>query len=389
MCSHLERQGFQAVKLETLFLFAYDLHTNACFNVLIYNLVIRPVFAYFASEGTFMGQSELLLRKEISINSSGKLYHESKIQLLKQKNYWVINTPLDGDAPKQFIKAYFFTPNSSVRKILPNTWTSFIAKTAEKWYPHESVIEFMINRIGQEMGLHMNDVRLVKANGQIRFLSQYFLKNNEKLVHGAEICGEHLGDAEMAAEIANHKPTARELFTFEFITEAIQSIYPDYAALLLQEIVKMLTFDCIVGNNDRHFYNWGVIDSIKKKQENPKFAPLYDSARGLMWNFSDENIVLTLRDMKKGGKKIDNYISQAKPRISIDKNKTATHFELIEFLKKDKKFAQIIDSLSSDFLESKVIKMLKREFFPFFIKERSELVLYLLKMRFQKTRDLL
>lgn len=336
-----------------------------------------------------MEQTALLLRKEISINSSGKLYQESKIQLLKHKNYRVIDTPLDGDAPKQFIKAYFFTPNSNVRKTLPNTWTSFIAKTAEKWYPHESVIEFMINRIGQEMGLNMNDVRLIRANGQIRFLSQYFLKKNEKLVHGAEICGEHLGDVEMAAEIANHKPTARELFTFEFIAEAIHSIYPENAELLLQELVKMLTFDCIVGNNDRHFYNWGVIDSIRKNQEKPKFAPLYDSARGLLWNFSDENIVLSLREMKKGGKKIDNYILQTEPRISIDKNKTATHFELIEFLKKDKKFELIIDSLSSDFLESKVIKMLKKEFFPFFIKERSELILYLLKLRFQKTRELL
>src|SRR5206468_4167101 len=134
------------------------------------------------------------LRVEKSINCSGKLFNEHNIPLLKESDYIIKQRHLDGDAPKQFIKAYFYEENSKVRKASSGSWIPYIAKTAEKWYPHESVIEYMFNRIGQALGLNMNEIRLVKANGQIRFLSKYFLNKNENLIHGAEICGEHLGD---------------------------------------------------------------------------------------------------------------------------------------------------------------------------------------------------
>ena len=199
------------------------------------------------------------LRIERSISFSGKLLDQHLIPLLKEKDYVVKNYRLDGNAPKQFIKAYFYLEKSGVKKLSSKSWIPYIAKTAEKWYPHESVIEYMINRIGQVLELNMNEIKLVKANGQIRFLSKYFLNKNEKLIHGAEICGEHLGDMLMAKEIANHKNTSRELFTFEFIRDSIRSVFPNCFELLLIELVKMITFDALAGNNDRHFYNWGVM----------------------------------------------------------------------------------------------------------------------------------
>lgn len=115
------------------------------------------------------------LRVDRSINYSGKLLNEGLIPTLSSSHYNVFDIKLDGDAPKQFIKAYFYEENSGVKKFHPRSWFTFIAKTAEKWYPHESVIEFMINRIGQELGIFMNEVRLVRAKGRIRFLSKYFL----------------------------------------------------------------------------------------------------------------------------------------------------------------------------------------------------------------------
>lgn len=154
------------------------------------------------------------LRIEKSIHCSGKIKNRSQIPILKEDEYLIKDFDLDGDAPKQFIKAYFYCSDSNIRRSSSNSWAPYIAKTAEKWYPHESIIEYMINRIGQELGVNMNDIKLVRAKGQIRFLSKFFLNEHEKLIHGAEICGEHLGDMLMAKEIANHKPSSRELFTF-------------------------------------------------------------------------------------------------------------------------------------------------------------------------------
>ena len=326
------------------------------------------------------------LRIEKSINCSGELNNESTIQLLKEKEYIVKNYKLDGDAPKQFIKAYFYEEDGMVRKASPSSWIPYIAKTAEKWYPHESVVEFMINRIGQVLGLRMNDIELVKANGQIRFLSRYFLRKNEKLIHGAEICGEHLGDMVLAKEIAEHKPTARELFTFEFIKDSIRSVFPQSFELLIIELVKMIAFDALAGNNDRHFYNWGVIGTKKKTSKLPVFAPIYDSARGLLWNYSDENIK---KIFKHGSKKIVSYIEDACPRISIENNKQANHFQLIDFVKRySQEYKDIVNDLAKDKNEEKVIEMFKTEFSPYFIKERSELIIEILRLRFKKVREI-
>lgn len=326
------------------------------------------------------------LRIESSLNCSGNLLNKEKITLLKEDNYIVKNYELDGDAPKQFIKAYFYEEDSGVKKAYSNSWVSYIAKTAEKWYPHESVIEYMINRIGQVMGINMNEIKLVNANYQIRFLSKYFLKENEKLIHGAEICGEHLGDMLFAKEIANNKPTSRELFTFEFIIDAIRSVFPQCFENLLIEFAKMITFDALVGNNDRHFYNWGVIDTKKKSAKFPTFAPIYDSARGLMCNYSDENIKKIYQQV---GKKIVRYVDDACPRISIEENKQANHFQLIDLIKNyNTEYKQIVTRLASVENEKNVLNMLEEEFYPFFIRERSKLITTIIITRFNKIRDI-
>ena len=329
------------------------------------------------------------LRKEISQNYSGKILHFSSIPLLKNEEYLVKNYRLDGDAPKQFIRAYFYVPDSTVRKSSSKSWPSYIAKTAEKWYPHESVIEYMINRIGQELGLVMNEIRLVKANDQIRFLSRYFLRKDERLVHGAEICGQYLNDMPLAEEIANNKNTSRELFTFEFIKDAVRNVYPNCFEVIMNELVRMIIFDAIVGNNDRHFYNWGVVDSAKKSGNLPTLAPLYDSARGLLLHYSDHNCRDHLIIHRQNGKKVVNYIENASPRISIEENKQANHFQLVSFLKKyNNDYREIVNQLSSVENQQRVLRMLEKEFYPFFIPDRSELVKIIVSTRFEKIRSI-
>lgn len=211
-----------------------------------------------------MNISESKLRIETSLNSSGTLLNENKILSLREKDYYIIDSPLDGDAPKQFIKVYYYKPKSKIRRSKPKTWEPYIAKTAEKWYPHESIIEYMMNKIGLCFNLRMNEVKLVKANKQIRFLSKYFLNKNEVLYHGADICGEYLEDEQFAKEVANNKRTARDFFTYEFVTDAIKSVFKKHSYQLIMDLTKVLVFDGIVGNNDRHFYNWAVVTYKKK-----------------------------------------------------------------------------------------------------------------------------
>ncbi|MBD1432316.1 HipA domain-containing protein [Sphingobacterium sp. DN00404] len=327
------------------------------------------------------------LRRESSANYSGRI-NEKIIPTIKDRDYIIVNKPLDGDAPKAFIKIYRYGKGCNRKNT--KTWEAYIAKTGEKWYPHESVIEYLINRIGHVLGIRMNEVLLMKVNGQIRFLSRYFLNQEyEVMTHGAEIFGEYIDDMEMAQEIANNKIESRKHFTFEFLVEAIEHKYPNCHEEILNDIVKMIIFDAIVGNNDRHFYNWAVITSIKRNAKAPQLSPLYDSARGLTWNWSDDRIKKYIEQEKSNGKKIDRYINEACPRISVNENFNINHFDLIFFLKKFKnsKYLKIIDDLCSPQREELVLEMIKKEFSDFFVLERYELIKRIIKTRFSILRE--
>ena len=331
-----------------------------------------------------------ILRIEKSENCSGQIYSIDKIPKLKEKNYIIQDYPLDGDAPKQFICLYEYKHPERNRKGNKKMWVGYIAKTAEKWYPHESIIEYSINKIGELLGLKMNETKLVIANTQIRFLSKYFLnKEKETLVHGAEICGEHYGNMNEAIIIANNVKKAREVFTFEFVKDAIRLVFPDNFETLMTEFVKMLVFDSIVGNNDRHFYNWGIIRSISK-EKNVIFAPLYDSARGLLWNLSEENIDKYLLNYKTDqGSLINKYILNSKPRISLEENSDVNHFELINFLKAyNQEYAGIIDKLLSPENEESIFSFLRDKIFLFYSRNRQEAIELVLKLRLEKLREI-
>ena len=120
------------------------------------------------------------LRRESFIQTAGYA-NLNKVNKLKESDYFIQDIPLDGEAPKQYIKAYYYYKNCP-RRCSPKNWHGFFAKFGSKSYPHESIIEFIINQIGESLGLNMNKTQLVLANGQVRFLSQNFLKKNQKFI---------------------------------------------------------------------------------------------------------------------------------------------------------------------------------------------------------------
>jgi hypothetical protein len=330
------------------------------------------------------------LKIEASINNSGKIYNLSQITILKEKHYSIVPINLDGDAPKKFIKAYFYESGGEIFKSKFNTWRAFIAKSAEKWYPHESVIEYLLNRVGQILGLRMNSIKLVKVNNQILFLSEYFLNATEELIHGAQVCGEYLEDDTFAKQIADDKKIARELFTIEFILKAIESVFNENHQMIQIDLIKMIVFDAVIGNNDRHFYNWGIIKDIKTDNSLPIFSPIYDTARGLFWNWSDEQIKIQIANLRSNGKKVVNYIKDASPRISIDGNPEINHFDLIKHIwTKYPEFKGTIKSLITFENEENVINLYISEFKIFFLEERNTLVLITIKERFKILRNII
>lgn len=259
------------------------------------------------------------LEKVIKIeNYSGISYYnrlQAIIPSLRLNKYKIIDKNIGGDAPKDFIKI-----NSH----------RYIAKVGHKWYPIESITEYLMNSIGEDFGINIAKSGLRFAHGQIRFLSQYFLNNQSVLVHGAELYSAYLEEdtTDFVDNIEKERKSS-EWFTFQVSIEAIKYKFPNCYDGICVEFVKMLLFDAIIGNNDRHFYNWGIIENIYGHKD-PEFSPIYDTARGLFWNFSEVKVYKYFEKGKINEAKLLTYIKESSPKVGWNGTNTMNHFELIK-----------------------------------------------------------
>lgn len=269
--------------------------------------------------------------KHTPIENYSNFYPKSRkpIEVIKKHNYYIdTSVNISGDAPKCFLRLYEYRRKYS-KKSKPKKWDSYIAKTGHKWYPMESITEFLLGVIGKELGVKMADQKLAQIGGQIRFLSKYFLKKDEILVHGMEIYSKYFGDEKEVLEIESENRSRDEL-TLQLTQDAISNFFPENSNTILIELVKLLLFDAFVGNNDRHFYNWGIVKNIKDKKE-PYFSPIYDTARGLFWNFSEEKIDTYLKD-KELETKLLKYVENSRPKIGWKDETNINHINIVKLI---------------------------------------------------------
>lgn len=252
------------------------------------------------------------------------------VQQLKRKDILVHKElTLQGDAPKQFVQIYPGYPQC-FHKTNTCHWPYYIVKTGHKWYPLESVTEFLLNQLGVIFGLDMAESGIAIVTGQLRFLSKYFLSKDEELIHGAEIFAGYMQDMTLVEEI-EEKGLSRDLFTLQFVERAIKSAFPNHYQSILHDLVKLLLFDALVGNNDRHYFNWGVVRSILTPDK-IHFSPVYDTARGLFWNYSDVNLYDKFISSGNMNQQIAKYSRNSRPKLGWENHHNLNHFDLVKHI---------------------------------------------------------
>lgn len=251
-----------------------------------------------------------------------------QICAISKKHYRIIkDTSVGGDAPKELLRVYEY--EKGTQRTNPRNWPIYIVKTGHKWYPFESITEYLLNRIGQVMGMQMAESRLAFINGQIRFMSKLFRTDYEQILeHGAELYSGYLGDRGFVEEVEENQ-MAQKFFTVSFTRETIMHIYPHQGDAIFLEFARMLVFDAIVGNNDRHFYNWGVLKHLKARHQ-PYFSPIYDTARAFFWNRSEKQLLKY--DPVARTKMIRNYVHRSKPKIGIERKENCNHEDIVRLL---------------------------------------------------------
>jgi hypothetical protein len=184
----------------------------------------------------------------------------SKIEIAKKDNYCVIkNVAVTGDAPKDLIR-YFEYGNALKRK--PKSWPIYIAKLGHKYYPLESITEQLISDLGNSYGFKLAKSKICYIGGQIRFFSKYFIEvPTDELHHGADIYAGYLHDKQFVDDIELKRMT-QSFFTISFTRDVLKHFFKDSFNEIFESFMLMLFFDALIGNNDRHMYNWGVVRDI-------------------------------------------------------------------------------------------------------------------------------
>lgn len=325
-----------------------------------------------------------MLKEEQIENHSGVNPNFNRFIPCLRKGHWKeLDLTPGGDAPKSFIALYEYSEDSGIRRFNSKTWPRYIAKVGHKWYPLESVNEYLFNQIGECLGLNMACSKLIMAGNQLRFLSKYFLKKDESLEHGAQIFAGYIVDKEWIEDI-EQQGLARKFFTFQFVETAIRQMFPKESEQILLEFVKMLVFDALTGNNDRHFYNWGVIKHIENRKT-PKFAPIYDSARGLFWNDSEAKLEKWNEHPKLMDNKIKKYSEGSKPKIGWDSLDDLNHFDLISnIFSVNLQYRNTCTHLINQDNLKKTLALIDNNFAKFYSPYRLELIKKCLVYRFQK-----
>lgn len=100
---------------------------------------------------------------------------------------------------------------------------------------------------------------------------------------------------------------------------------------LFAGFIKIMIFDCLVGEQDRHEENWGLLEQNKQYD----ISPLYDNGCNLLREFKDESYAKVYYEGKKD---FNAYINRSRTLIYDENHKNRyKHFELIEFIKKNYK----------------------------------------------------
>ncbi len=322
------------------------------------------------------------------------------IPILTAGSWRLVGTPeitLTGAAPKHYL-AYgdYNSPDCE----------AYIAKKGARkgGVVRDCVTEELISKIGRALPVRMADSRLVRLPvpygdpPDVRFMSRNFVRRGEELlIHGAEVVALYLGTKpdEVHRVFDLDNPQAEHRFytvrhMFEVLTWFCQKDEQERSSVL-DGFARMLAFDALVGAPDRHATNWGLLVPLAPSTKRKEFAPLFDTARGMFREYSDED--LRAIDRRDGGRPefIKNYARKSRPVLGIGEvgPERCNHFDLVQHtLNEVPELGRSIAKFVRGSRMPDVAKIVRRRFGRVISPTRVSFVLDLLQHRYNRLRML-
>ena len=301
------------------------------------------------------------------------------------KLYDLKKLSIGGTAPKDYLA--YGDP-------LSPTTLGYIAKKGRfKAAARECVTEEVISKIGTMLPIKVARSKLVRISKQdVRFLSQNFVVWGEfELLHGIELAAQYFetnqSEVESAFELSDRK-RENEFYTVPNILLILSSLYPNNQHSLEESFFRMLAFDAFIGAHDRHAMNWGVLGPVDKKLMRIRFSPIFDTARGLFWDFSDKDMAVQVKHQSRYGF-LKRYAEKSRPIVSSGRGEEDNHFSLIKWISTQypESHKGTICSVFNAVRIQEIERMLRRNFGRIITQYRIGMIMDLLAFRIDRLRQ--
>lgn len=308
-------------------------------------------------------------------------------------------------------------------------------KSGDRDYKYEFWSEIIASEIGIQLGFDVLPYHIAIRDEVVGCISKSMIDQaSEELIEGGKY---------LQAFDSNFKPEntkERHKYNFDLIINALTSLNKERH---IKELIETIVFDALIGNSDRHQENWAIINThtlmsesvsqVAKSIENkeiekypkwlnkflkfiytkqgkirpeiersrlmlPKvtrFAPIYDSGCSFGRELKDERVSMFLSNKDE----IKKYVSKGSSEIHWENNKV-THFELISNLLQLDGIKEVVLSclkrVTEKFDKSEIekhvlnvdVKLQEIGNTNILPKERKQLVLELLDLRYQKLKEI-
>ncbi|MFF5996032.1 hypothetical protein AAGS61_14960 [Lysinibacillus sp. KU-BSD001] len=183
----------------------------------------------------------------------------------------------------------------------------------------EDITELIAADIGRLLGLKVMDVEIVFRNERRGSLLKNFIPKGVMNEEGGSLLSMFDG----YEGFIESSLTVEELIEQGF--QYMKQLH--FWEQIKQDFIEMNYFDILIGNQDRHPYNWIILfESIEKQS----FSTIYDNGASLGFRFDDQQLLAHITDRNK----LEKYMRKSTVKGGLFEKKKVKSIDMIQYLSK-------------------------------------------------------